>query len=315
MTVRKAQAIGSEAQARRGHSEETRTMKKLTISIVNYNAGDYLISCLTSLEKIRKDIEFDLFVVDNASTDGSVDRAKNKFPDFNYIINSENLGYGKAHNLALKKAKTPYLLVLNPDTQIPPETLVKMLEFMEENPKVGIASPRVEKADGSLDKASHRGFPTPWASFLYYFLKNDRLYHLTNKDMTKTHEVDSVVGAFMLIRKSALDKAGYFDEDYFLYGEDIDLCFRVKEAGFKVMYVPIVKVLHVKGVSSGIKKHSHKNSSATLSTKNLAMDHFYKTMKIFYKKHYKKHYPFFFNWLVFAGIDLKQWLARRKMSV
>lgn len=290
-------------------------MKKLTISIVNYNAGDYLISCLTSLEKIKKDVEFDLFVVDNASTDGSIEQAKNKFPDFNFIINSENLGYGKAHNIALKKAKTPYVLVLNPDTQIPPVTLIKMLEFMEENPQVGIASPRVEKADGSLDIASHRGFPTPWASFLYFFLKNDRLYHLTDKDMTRPHEVDSVVGAFMLIRKSAIEQVGYFDEDYFLYGEDLDLCFRIKKAGFKVMYVPQVKVLHVKGVSSGIKKHSQDQSGATSSTKNLALDYFYSTMKVFYKKNYAKKYPFFFNWLVYLGIDIKWWLARRKKTV
>src|SRR3990172_8359713 len=104
---------------------------------------------------------------------------------------------------------------------------------------------------------------------LYFFLKNDRLYHLTNKDMTKPHEVDSVVGAFMLMRKSVLEKVGYFDEDYFLYGEDIDLCFRVKKEGFKVMYVPQVKIKHVKGISSGIKKHSQARSFAGESTKNL----------------------------------------------
>lgn len=290
-------------------------MKKLTISVVNYNAGEHLIRCLDSLRKIKEEIEFDVYVVDNNSSDGSIESSKKKFPNFNYILNTENLGFGKAHNLALKKAKTPYVLVLNPDTQIPPETLVKMLEFMEENPQVGIASPRVEKADGSLDVASHRGFPTPWASFLYYFLKNDRLYHLTDRDMTKTHEVDSVVGAFMLIRKSVLEIVGYFDEDYFLYGEDIDLCFRVKKAGFKVMYVPSVKVLHVKGVSSGIKKHSQNQSGATSTTKNLALNYFYSTMKVFYKKNYAKKYPFFFNWLVYLGIDTKWWLAKRKKTV
>lgn len=290
-------------------------MKKLTISIVNYNAGEYLLSCLNSLEKIMDEVDFDVFVVDNKSSDGSIEKSKEQFPKFNCIENKKNLGFGKAHNLVFKKAKAPYVLTLNPDCEVPPGTLSYMIDFMEKNKDVGISSPRVEKTDGTLDKASHRGFPTPWASFLYFFLKNDRLYHLTDKDMAKIHEVDSVVGAFMLIRRSVIEKVGYFDEDYFLYGEDIDLCFRVKKAGFKVMYVPQVKILHVKGVSSGIKKHSQNVSKASLSTKNLAMDYFYSTMKLFYKKHYTKNYPSPFNWLVYLGIDLKWWLARRRKLV
>lgn len=290
-------------------------MKKLTISIVNYNGGQYLLSCLSSLEKVREEVELDVFVVDNASSDGSLESAKNKFPNVSYVSNKENLGFGKAHNLVLKKAKTPYLLTLNPDCEVMPETLEYLIDFMEKNPDVGVCSPKVEKADGSLDMASHRGFPTPLASFLYYFLKNDRVYHLTNRDMTKVHEVDSVVGAFMLIRKSVLDKVGYFDEDYFLYGEDIDLCFRIKKSGFKVMYVPEVKAIHVKGTSSGIKEHSKLDSSANTQTKNLALNNFYSTMKLFYKKHYAKKYPSFLNWIVYLGIDLKLFLARRKKTV
>ncbi len=290
-------------------------MKKLTISIVNFNAGDYLIKCLESLKKIENELEFDVFIVDNNSSDGSQEKAKEKFPQFNFIFNKENLGFGKAHNLVLKKANTPYLLTLNPDSEVPPGTLKFVSDYMDTNLDVGIASSRVEKEDGSIDAASHRGFPTPFASFLYFFLKNDRLYHLTNRDMSKTHEVDSVVGAFMFIRKSVLEKTGYFDEDYFLYGEDIDLCFRVKKAGFKVMYVPEVKILHVKGVSSGIKKHSQRNSGADNSTKNKSLGYFYMTMKIFYKKHYAKKYPFFLNWLVYLGIDIRLFLTRRKKIV
>ncbi len=133
--------------------------------------------------------------------------------------------------------------------------------------------------------------------------------------MSKPHEIDSVVGAFMLIRKEVLEKVGYFDEDYFLYGEDIDLCFRVKKAGFKIMYVPQVKIKHVKGISSGIKKHSQGKSSAKSSTKSLSLNHFHDTMKLFYKKHYEKRYPFFINWLVYLGINAKWRLARRKKTV
>lgn len=290
-------------------------MKKLTISIVNYNAGEYLIKCLDSLKKIENELEFDVSIIDNASSDGSIEKAKEKFPEFNFIQNKENLGFGKAHNLVLKKADTPYLLTLNPDCEVPKATLLYVLDFMEKNTDVGVSTCRVEKADGTIDIASHRGFPTPWASFLYFFLKNDRLYHLTNRDMTKIHEIDSAVGAFMFMKKEALDKAGYFDEDYFLYGEDIDLCFRVKEKGFKIMYLPDVKILHVKGVSSGIKEHSSSVSNASTETKNLAKSHFYKTMGIFYKKHYEKKYPFFVNWIVYGGIDLKSFLAKKGKTV
>lgn len=290
-------------------------MKKLTISIVNYNAGQYLHKCLESLKKIEDELNFDVFVIDNESTDNSFTEAKKRFPGFNYIQNNSNLGFGKAHNLVLKKAKTPYVLTLNPDCEVLPGVLQYMFEYMEKNLDVGLSTCKVEKADGNQDTASHRGFPTPWASFLYFFLKNDRLYHLTNRDMTKSHEIDSAVGAFMFIRRSLLEKIGYFDEDYFLYGEDIDLCFRIKEKGEKVMYVPDVKILHVKGVSSGIKEHSQKDSTASLSTKSLALKYFYETMILFYKKHYAKKYPSFFNWLVYFGINIKWWLAKRNKTV
>lgn len=290
-------------------------MKKLTISIVNYNAGEYLIECLSSLEKVKNEVNFEVFVVDNASSDGSNKEAEKKFPEFNFINNDRNLGFGKAHNIVLRKANTKYILTLNPDSILEPGVLSHMIDFMDKNTNVGASSCRVEKADGSLDIASHRGFPTPLASFLYFFLKNDKLYHLTDRDMSKTHEVDSLVGAFMMLRKEVLEKIGYFDEDYFLYGEDIDLCYRIKEKGYKVMYVPAVKITHIKGISSGIKEHSKSSSKANNQTKNLALNYFYQTMSVFYKKHYAKKYPFFFNWLVYGGINLKRAMARRKQLV
>jgi GT2 family glycosyltransferase len=190
-----------------------------------------------------------------------------------------------------------------------------MSDFMEENPEAGLSTCKIVKADGSLDKAAHRSFPTPWQSFLYLFFKREGKYHMSGSDMTKPHEIDSAVGAFMFIRKSALDKVGYFDEDYFLYGEDIDLCYRIKEGGYKIFYVPQVEVLHVKGVSSGIKEHSKNQSGASRQTKNLALDSFYSTMKIFYKKHYSQKYPFFINWMAYMAIDLKWFMAKRKKSV
>src|SRR3989344_6490418 len=206
----------------------------LSIVIVNFNAGDFLQNCLQSLEKVREDTLFDVWVVDNASQDGSIEKAKQKFTQNHYIENKENLGFGKANNIALRQIKTEYVLFLNPDAKVLDKTLEFMLNYLDENPDVGAATCKVEKMDGSLDWASHRGFPTPWASFMF-FLGDDSLYHLTEHDLTKAHEVDAISGAFFMTRKSVLDKVGLFDEDYFMYGEDIDLCFRIKEAGYKVM--------------------------------------------------------------------------------
>ncbi len=287
----------------------------LSIIIVNFNGGDYLLQCLQSLENVEDELNFDTWVIDNASVDGSLQKAKIKFPKINYLKNKENLGFGRANNLVLKKVTTKYILLLNPDSKVLPGTLPYMVSYLEQNPDVGGASCRVEKADGLMDLASHRGFPTPWASFLYFVLKIDSLYHLKDRDMTKPHEVDAISGAFFMTRKDVLRKVGLFDEDYFLYGEDLDLCFRIKTAGYKIMYVPDVKIIHYKGVTSGIKKHSQKIATASEISQKQALNSFYQTMKIFYKKHLEEKYPFLINWLVYWGINLKWWLARRSNTV
>jgi GT2 family glycosyltransferase len=282
----------------------------LTISIVNYNASEYLSNCLESIKKYGKGISLEVWVVDNASSDGSAEAAKIKFPEVNFIFNKENLGFGKAHNQILKKIKSPYVLLLNPDSELKEGTLKHMLEYMDDHPETGAASCKVVKADGSLDWASHRGFPTPLASLLYFFFKNDSLYNLNNRDLNKPHEVDEIVGAFFLTKKEVLDKVGIFDEDYFLYAEDLDLCFRIKEAGYKIMYVPDVEILHLKGISSGIKSHTKEFSTASQESKKKSLDSFYQTMIIFYRKNLSKRYPFFINWLVYLGINLKWFLAK-----
>lgn len=290
-------------------------MVKLSISIVNYNSGDYLTRCLESIEKVRGEADLKVYILDNASTDDSFEKAKKKFKDTLFIKSDENLGFSKGQNIILRKIETEYILILNPDCEILEGTIKYMLKFMEENEDIGATSCLVEKEDGSIDWASHRGFPTPMASFKYYFLKDDSLYHLRDKNMTKTHEVDAIVGAFFLTRKSVLEKVGLFDEKFFMYGEDIDLCFRIKEKGFKVMYVPEVKILHHKGVSSGLKKHTQHVTTATSQSRLKAFNAFYEAMKIFYKKHYEKKYPKIINWLIYSAIDLKWFLAKRKMVV
>lgn len=290
-------------------------LPKLSIVIVNYNGGELFIKCLDSVKAAEKEANLDVWVVDNVSTDGYLEKAQHKFSHFNYILNKENLGFSKANNIALKKVKNEYVLILNPDTEIFPGVLSYMLKFMENNSQVGAATCRVELSNGSLDWASHRGLPTPWASLLYYLFKNDRLYHLIDRDLETIHEVDSITGAFFLTRKSVLDKVGLFDEDYFMYAEDLDLCYRIKKAGYKILFVPNVKIIHHKGVASGIKSHSQAITTATSSSKMKAFNSFYETMKIFYKKNLAHSYPFYINWLVYLAIDLKWALAKRKLKV
>lgn len=288
---------------------------KLSISIVNYNAGDYLLRCLESIQKIKDEANIKIYIVDNASNDDSITKAKKRFPNLNYILNKDNIGFGRAHNIALRRIQTEYILILNPDTEIEPGSIKYMLDYMDKNPDVGVSTCKVVFGNGKIDLTAHRGFPTPWASFKYYFLKDDSLYHLSRQDLDTTHEVDALSGSFLLTRKSVLDKVGLFDEDYFMYAEDIDLCWRIKQAGFKVMYVPQVKIVHYKGVSSGLKKHTQTITTATKETRIRSTNAFYEAMLIFYKKQMSSKYPFFINWLVYAGIHAKWFLAKRKLTV
>lgn len=290
-------------------------MIDLTIIVVNFNSGEFLKRCLGSIKKIEKEVKTKTIVVDNASTDDSLDQVQSSFKDVEFIENKQNLGFGKANNLALKKAESEYVLLLNPDTVLEKGVISKMLKIIEDDPTIGAATCKIVLGSGKVDLTAHRGFPTPWASFLYYVFKNDSLYHLKNMDMTKLHEVDAIAGAFFLTRKSVLEKVGLFDEGFFLYGEDIDLCYRIKEAGFKVVYEPSVFLIHHKGVSSGLKKHSQQITQADKETKLLAFNAFYESMKIFYKKHYQKKYPSFITFLIMLGINFKWWMAKRRMIV
>lgn len=291
------------------------SVQKLSVVILNFNSGNFLLNCLKSLDKISGEANLDIWVGDNASSDDSLKKAKEKFPSINYIENSENYGFTKGNNILLKHVKAEYILILNPDSKVLPGTIRRMIEYMEDNQNVGAASCRVERENGQIDWASHRGIPTPWASFKYYFLKDDSSYHLTNRNMDLPHEVDSITGAFFLTRKNILDQVGLFDEEYFMYGEDLDLCFRIKRAGFKIMYVPDVKIIHYKGVSSGIKKDSGHITTANLESKKRSINAFYEAMIIFYRKNLQKSYPFFVNWLVYLGINLKWIMAKRKLHV
>jgi len=240
--------------------------------------------------KGRGDIKYtaEVIVVDNGSNDGTYEWLQT----INYklhIIQNTNNGFAAGNNIGIKKSAGRYILLLNPDTKLEPNTLAVMLDFMETCPEVGISGCKLIKPDGKLDLACRRRFPNPWNSFRRLFLNNNQNYNYTDIDEDKEMEVDSIVGAFMLVRRSAMEKFGLLDESFFMYGEDLDWCWRCKEAGFKVWYYPKAFITHYKGESS--KKIPLR-----------ALKWFHDAMWIFYRKHYRSRYPFFFNWFVWLGI-------------
>lgn len=289
-------------------------MKTLTIAILNYNSGEYLLKCLESLSLVKDEADIKTIVIDNDSTDQSLEIAKQKFEEVQFVENNENLGFSKGYNRTLKKINSEFILLLNPDCILKKGVIKKILEDFVSDEKIGAASCRILLPDGKIDLTAHRGFPTPWASFLY-LLGDDSLYHLTKENVQSLHEVDSITGAFFMTKSEILDRVGFLDENFFLYGEDLDLCFRIKKAGFKVVYDPSVEITHYKGISSGLKKHSQDFTAADIKTRKRAKDAFYESMIIFYNKHYKNKYPFFINWLVYLGIYMKWSLAKIKSTV
>lgn len=283
----------------------------LSIIIVSYNTKELLANCLESISAASKSISTETFIVDNSSQDGTASYIPKNFSWVKFIENKKNLGFSKANNIAIKKAKGKYILILNPDTKLLPETLVKMKAFMHQaSDDIGVATCKVELLNGKLDRDCRRHFPTPWTAFSHFsglskvFPKSKLFnsYYMGYKDENIQHDVDSCEGAFMFIRADVIDKVGLFDEDFFFYGEDLDLCYRVKKAGYKIVYTPITKIVHLKGGSSGIKKHSAHISKATDQSKSRILKESTRAMRLFYKKHYEHIYPFFINWLMYSGI-------------
>jgi len=277
----------------------------LSIIIINYKTKDLTLQTLDSVFKADPPPgKMEVFLIDNHSQDATPAAVKQQFPQVKQILSSTNLGFAGGNNLGLRQAKGRYILLLNSDTIIEPDTLTVMIKYMDANPQVGLSTCRVELADGRIDPASHRGFPTPWASLTYYlglekFFPHSPLlaqYHQGWKDLKQIHEIDSPVGAFFFLRKSALNQVGLLDEAFFMYAEDLDLAFRIKKSGWQVMYVPLTTITHLKG-ASGI-------NSTDKSKKIITTKAFFDTMKTFYQKHYRKKYLFFIRWLVFLGIDL-----------
>ncbi len=293
-------------------------MKDLSIVIISYNTKDLTGECVESIKKnVSSKISYEVIVVDNDSKDGSVDFLKNKFPDILVIASKENLGFAKANNVGIKRSIGRYVLCLNSDTVVYSGVLEYMIDFMDANKDVGASTCKLEIPNGEIDDASHRGFPTPWNALTHFsglskIFPHSRLfsgYWQGWKDLSKIHEIDVLAGAFMLIRREAGDQAGWWDEDYFFYGEDVDFCYQLKQKGWKIYYVPTVKILHYKGASGGIKKVSQNITTATKETKKRVTKSRFNAMRIFYRKNYVNKYPKILTWLVMQGINIRERIA------
>jgi O-antigen biosynthesis protein len=281
----------------------------LSIIIVNYNVKEFLQNLLHSIAKSALNISYEIIIVDNASDDGSVEFIKDKFPDVKLISNNKNLGFSKANNLGLKIAQGKYILLLNPDALLREDTLQKMIEFFKNTPDAGLAGCKILNPDGSLQLACRRNFPGPWTSFckvtgLSSLFPKSRIfarYNLTYMDENQTYEVDAISGSFMMMKKEVYEKVGGFDEEFFMYGEDLDLCYRIQKAGYKVYYVHDTQIIHYKGEST--KRSSFDETKV-----------FYNAMNLFVKKHLSG--SFLVEIILLLAITLRKFFAfmgRRKL--
>lgn len=230
----------------------------LTVVIVSYNCREVLLGCLESIRSSRQDVSYEVHLVDNASTDGTPEAVRAQHPWVTLTASPENLGFSKGNNLALRQATSPFVLLLNPDTLVSDHAFDCSLAALSSNPKAGMVSCRLVTADGSLDLACRRSFPTAWDGFCRasglsgLFPRNSLLarYNMTYLDEFRPAKVDAVNGAYMMVTRHALDTVGLLDEDYYMYMEDMDWCWRFAKAGFEVLYNPDCTVVHLKGQSS-----------------------------------------------------------------
>ncbi len=268
----------------------------LSIIIVNYNTKDLLRKCLESVFRSVTNYKYEVIVSDNGSKDGSVEMVKQNFPQVKLMENNANLGFSKGNNVAIKQATGDLVLLLNSDTEVKPDAIDQSIKYIFAQPNIGILGAKVLLPDGSLDQACRRNFPNPWNSFLRLFgFKKYSNYNI-DKPIDEMMEVDAVMGAYLLIRKSVIGKVGLLDEEYFMYGEDLDWCWKVKEAGFKVIYYPKSEVIHYKY-----------GSSQAIPFRTIRLAH--QAMKIFYRNHYSSQYNGLFNIFVYLGITLRMYLV------
>ncbi|MFC2149958.1 glycosyltransferase [Calditrichota bacterium] len=279
----------------------------VSVIIVNYNVKYFLEQCILSIKEASREIETEIIVVDNNSTDNSVEYISEKFPKVKLISNKENLGFSKANNQGFRISTGEYLFVLNPDTLIAADTLIELCRYMKMNPKVGVCGPKILNRDGKFDNVSKRGIPTPWVAFsrlsgLSALFPNTKLfgsYDMLYIGDDQCAVVGSLVGAAMFLRREAYEATNGFDEDYFMYGEDIDLSYRIAKSGWEVHYAPVSSIIHFRGESTKRSKIDRNNT-------------FYGAMHIFVEKHFKRGVFPMGHLMIDFGIMLAKLISRLK---
>lgn len=273
---------------------------KLSVIIVNYNVKAFLQQALDSIIRATRNLETEVFVVDNHSVDGSAELVRTQYPQVKLIVNEENLGFSRANNQALEHATGEYIWLLNPDTLVQEDTPEKLIQQMEADPQIGMLGCKILNDDGSLQLACRRSFPTPWIAFskllglstLFPKSKIFGKYNLTHLDENGSYEVEAISGSCMFIRREVLKVVGRLDENFFMYGEDLDWCYRFREAGWKVFYTAATSIVHYKGESSKVVAWD-------------SLTHFYKAMDIFSRKHFSTTSRWPLHWLLRGGIIVR----------
>jgi GT2 family glycosyltransferase len=288
----------------------------LSVIVVSYNTRQLLDDCLASLA--AADIPpsgLEVIVVDNASRDGSPEMVAAKYPDVQLLALTENLGFSAANNRGSAVATGDYLLFLNSDTRVGPRALAEPLDYMRAHPAVGALTVRLVYPNGERDPDNHRGFPTPWNA-ICHFTGLSRLlpgnpavdgYFRSYEDFSTVHPVPVIAGSYMMMPRALDGQLGGWDETYFFYGEDIDYCYRIHEAGYAIVYYPLVEVLHYKGASSGLRKESADIARPPKETRVRVAKESVRAMSIFYRKFYADKYPRLLTSLVLGGIQLRGW--------
>ena len=266
---------------------------KLSVVIVNYNVRPYLEQCLKSVQSALEGIEGEVFVVDNHSDDDSVETVQNHYPWVRLIENQDNLGFAKANNQAIRQSQAEYVLLLNPDTIVAKDTLREVLKFMDAHPKAGGAGVMMCYEDGTRAPESRRALPTPWVAALK-MLGFTKRYYMSHLPWDQPCRIEVISGAFCLLRHEALNVVGLLDEDFFMYGEDIDLSYRLLKGGWENWYRPY-SIVHYKGKSTQKSDYRYVHV-------------FYQAMLIFFRKHYS-HLSFFFTVPVKMAIYFRAFIA------
>lgn len=281
----------------------------LSIIIVNYKTEALTLRCIQSVMQSSLNPDtVQVIVVDNASQDGSAETIKKRYPQVKMIVNTENLGFSKANNIGMGEARGDYILLLNSDTVVRPDTLARSLHYIKTHDGIGALGCRVLLPDGTLDAACKRSFPTP-VNGVFHTLKMDKVfknsrtigaYNLTYLDEYTVHAVDCVMGAYMMVPRTVICSVGMLDEDFFMYGEDVDWCYRIHQAGYTIVYYPDAVITHYKK-ASGIGRKNPKVIAA-----------FYDAMGIFYKKHYQDKYNGVTAKMVLSGTQFMKYVALKK---